>query len=246
MNKNIIRIYGDSLSMPRAAAGISFQDTYGEKLKRELLEKSGIDYVLYNRSNGSRTVVTTLQLITTDDIYFGKNGENSIVIIQVGLCDLAPRPVPQKVRNKISKLPSILKDIIIKFLHNNRKYIQKYKYFQLVSPKDFEIQYNEMLKICSTEFEKVICINVPPTHPETEEHTPELSINIERYNEIIARLVKNNEYRHVYLADVNKILAEKCKNGEDLHDYILDDGQHITIKGNELYKNILIDIISDR
>src|SRR4051812_21359935 len=86
-------VYGDSLGMPRASDGISYDRTYAELL-RETCEDliPGMQVDLYNRSRSAGTVVSLCDAYREDMIYFGRPG--GVLIVQCGVCDCAPRPVP--------------------------------------------------------------------------------------------------------------------------------------------------------
>jgi hypothetical protein len=103
----LIRMYGDSLSMPRIRAGIPYTHSYGELFRSRLEEfLPGIRVDLYNRSVGGASIARLKETFEIDDTYFGP-GED-ILIIQAGIVDCAPRSISGRARRLVGRCPSSL------------------------------------------------------------------------------------------------------------------------------------------
>lgn len=240
MNKNLIRVYGDSLSLPRCSENIDFLSTYPEILKKELSLKRNTEIYLYNRSKIRETITKARQAISDDNCYFHTG--NGILIIQIGLCDCAPRPIPDKVRTKISDLPEFFKKKVISFLHKNRSSIQKVKYWNYTEKEIYRENYYNLLNEVSELFEYIFCINIPPTNSKIEEHSSGLTLNIENYNQIIEEVIGSLNKKNIHLIDVYaKAKAESDEKG--FNKYVLKDGQHITEEGHLLYSRLILEKI---
>jgi hypothetical protein len=121
--KFLIRIYGDSLSLPRVSEGVYYLDSYPELLAKRIKElHPGTTVHLYNRSLGGAKILQIENLYREDSFFFGRNG-GDIMVLQCGIVDCAPRPIPDKVRSAISKAPEFFKSPIIHLLHAWRRRI---------------------------------------------------------------------------------------------------------------------------
>ena len=69
----VLRLYGDSLAMPRATAGLGFDQTYAELLRDEL-EQAGVAprVFLYNRALGGQGIKRLYETFLMDSVYFGR------------------------------------------------------------------------------------------------------------------------------------------------------------------------------
>jgi len=91
----LIRLYGDSLSMPRIVDGIRYIDSFPELLRQGLSElHPGADVLLYNRSMGGAPIGELQQQWENNTFYFGPGGH--LLVVQVGVVDCAPRPLSKK------------------------------------------------------------------------------------------------------------------------------------------------------
>lgn len=81
----VLRVYGDSLSMPRDFEGINPWQTYPEILVANLKSKyPATPFYLYNRSIGGATIDFLHNSYLNDCSYFGLNN-NQIIVIQCGM-----------------------------------------------------------------------------------------------------------------------------------------------------------------
>lgn len=77
----LLRVYGDSLSMPRAEEGIAYPDSYPELLRDGLAEVTGDTVDLYNRSYGGAPIDQLKQACEYDALYIVAAAGSSVVLI---------------------------------------------------------------------------------------------------------------------------------------------------------------------
>ena len=237
-NSFLIRVYGDSLSLPRTADGIGYGDIYPELLRDSIEERqSETRVVVFNRSRGGASISELHRQYVDDSAYFPLN-DSGILIIQCGIVDCAPRPVPASVRVRIGRLPKLLRWAAVKLLHFLRPYLLRAGIAWAITPAEhFEQTLTQWLQEAQLGLERIYVINIAPTVSEIETHSPGLSRNIHEYNTVIRRAIKKMNSEVVTLLDAYKTIKAK---GEDLTQYInAHDGHHITRSAHQLYADLL-------
>lgn len=235
--KHQIRLYADSLGLPRPGV-VANHERYFSLFTKWYKEKHNCESEVIDHSRSNTTIKDLYAWFIEDNRYFGNKAD--IIILQEGIVDCAPRPIPRKVRNIISKMPGFLKKRVIKFLHNNRAKLQNFglKYF-IVKPKDFAEEYKKFLKTASETAVRVYVINIVPTNDEIEIQSPGLKKSIDDYNKIISEVVKEIKLKNVFLIDVYEYVKNKIEN---LNDYVLkEDGHHITKLSHKIYSDKIIE-----
>ncbi len=236
-NYFLIQIHGDSLSLPRNKEGVPFYLTYPELIRSSIEEiKKGKKIYLYNFSRGSITINQVYQELLEKIGYFSRTG--NILVIQIGVCDCAPRPIPYWLRNIIGTLPEKARTYAIKQIHTNRPLIQRAGIkWQMVPPRTFLEYYAKLLSVATKAFDRIYLINIAPTNPETEMQSPGFSFQIEKYNSLIKEVVENMNNEKLRLLDVHSKI--KNKTGE-LSLYINKDGVHITVLAHRMYADMIL------
>src|ERR1041384_6685325 len=92
----VIRVYGDSLALPRAANNIRCDQTYPDRLRKFLATARSSEVSFYNRAPGGAEIEALYKEFVSDSTYFGKT--KGILIVQCGIVDCAPRPIPPWVK----------------------------------------------------------------------------------------------------------------------------------------------------
>ena len=194
---------------------------------------------MIDRAKGAATVIEILKAYEHDEGYF--EFPRDVVMFHFGVVDCAPRPINESKRQKISKLPSFFKKIVIRYLHNNRsKIIKKGKEYVKTEKDVFLKETSKLLEKASKDYKKVYVINISPTNTDTEVHSPGLTKNIKIYNEILKQTVNALRAKSVYLIDINKYISERF---EKIDEYILkEDGHHITPLTNSVIAKMIIEI----
>jgi len=247
LNKNdflLVRVYGDSLGMPRISAGVPFYHSYSELLRAALEELFLKEKVcVYNRSRGGVSTLTLWDDYRQDSIYFGPSGD--ILVLQLGIVDCAPRPVPERVRRIVARLPIPLRDAVVKFLHNNRaRLLRSGLSWRLVNPKRFAATYCDWLRAATQEFDRIYVLNIAPTIPKIEAHSPGLTASIELYNRIIADSVLRVGNPKIALVDVHSGILKSLRGNASL--ITQEDGHHITSEGHCLYARMIAEKEAER
>lgn len=232
----LLRVYGDSLSLPRPADGVAYSDVYPE-LIRDALEAThpGLRISVWNRSRGGASIRELHESYCQDSAYFDPT-ESSILVIQCGIVDCAPRPVPSSVREKIGHLPTPLRWLVAKFLHFARPFLLRIGIrWRVTEIDDFESRLLTWVKGIHAEPVRVYVFNIAPTVPAIEAHSPGLANSIHAYNEAIRRVTSAGS---ATLIDV--FGAIQAQPG-GLSKYInLRDGHHISKQGHRLYADLLL------
>ncbi len=240
MDDLILKVYGDSLSLPRPKDGIGFGKEYSYLLKKRVEKELNKEVFCWNRSMGGARVDELFNHYERDKYYIGKEG---ILIIQSGVVDCAPRPLPIFLREIVSLTPEFLKWRIVKFLHNNRAKILKAGLgTKPTSPKKYRLTMEKWIK-SAIEIEKIIfVINIAPNTDEIEKHSPGFRKSIKLYNQILESVITEINSQKVILIDAYSAIKEKDKEVKFLINQ--KDGHHITKDGHLLYSELLFDKIS--
>lgn len=229
----VLRVHGDSLGLPRFHDGVSVHQTYAE-LFAEVLRGRGWDVRLYNRSIGGGSIRDIGDQLASDTTYFGDR-EAGVLVLQSGIVDCAPRPIPHSVRTVIEHAPAPVRTRVVRFLHDHRAHILGAGIvFRRTPPAQFERRFASTLEAAKRSARAVFVMNIAPTTPEMDAHSPGLSASIERYNELIARVASGAGTEVVHI-DVHRAITdrsiEECVNPHD--------GHHITPAGHALYAELL-------
>ncbi len=218
-----VLVYGDSISMPRSFDGIGCHQIYPEIIK----EFNGA--MIFNRSQGGLGIKDIYSQFQRDSAYFDGH-RNKILIIQTGIVDCAPRPIPFWLKRCISKLPGMMRKPIVGFLHANRPQIQKFVRWRLTSPAIFEKIFAQWLNDGLQTFKRIYIINIFPATKEISLHSPGLAESIKEYNKIIKQQVIYKNHPSVILINAYEALN---KNEEDVGKWVSSkDGHHLTLEGH--------------
>jgi lysophospholipase L1-like esterase len=235
----LISVYGDSLSMPRALDGIRHFEIYPELL-RDAIQSSRprIRISIHNRSSGGVSISALYEQFMQDSAYYEKQ-EQGILIIQCGIVDCAPRPVPPSVRTRIARLPPRLRLLVTRLLHHGRPFLLRAGLVWRNTDIDrFESVLTQWIRMSRKIYDRVYVINIAPTTPAIAAHSPGMQSSIDSYNGTIRRVVNATDSPAVMLIDVHKAIAEMdsasspCVNEAD--------GHHITHAGHRLYADLIL------
>lgn len=232
----LLRVYGDSLSLPRPADGVLHGDIYPELL-RDALESAhpGLRVSVWNRSRGGASIADLHESYRQDSAYFDPT-EPSILVIQCGIVDCAPRPVPPSVRERIGRLPTPLRWLVAKFLHFARPFLLRAGIrWRATESDDFETRLLAWIEGARAGAARVYVVNIAPTVPAIDAHSPGLADSIHAYNEAIQRAASASG---ATLIDVfGAIQAQPGGTGGYINPR---DGHHISRQGHGLYADLLL------
>lgn len=232
-----IALYGDSLAMPRKAI-VKYHERYIYLIQEWISKNKSPEYIeLKDKAKGSVTILDMLEQYEHDSGYFEFPAD--VLILQSGVVDCAPRPVAQETREKISRMPSFIRKMAIKYLHKNRsKILQKGNAHVRVERELFYNSVKQFLQRALKDYKRIYVINICPTNEKTEQHSPGFTANINEYNALLKKAIEETGSKNVFLVDVNKFINERFKN---IDDYILkEDGHHLTPLGNKIIAEEII------
>jgi hypothetical protein len=238
----VILVYGDSLSLPRVPEGVSPQDIYAYKLEQWCRNNLGREVILYNRSLGGQSVDVLYEQYNSDTFYFGDFGEK-VLIIQSGVVDCAPRPIPSWVRDILSCCPGRVREQVVRFLHHHRRTLLNMGLrWRQTSPHKFKHVYKKWVTRASASSTKVLLFNIVPTTDGIEHHSPGLGSSIKIYNQLIKEIVQGLNKDNVILLDVHEDFSLQMRGKNDLIN--TKDGHHLTVAGQEMYFRKIITVMS--
>ncbi len=236
----LIRVYGDSLSLPRTDEKLEYHQTYAELLAtrwRQCLP--GTSVYLYNRSFTGANASSIYETYRSDTFFFGRPG-GDIGIIQCGVVDCAPRPIAGWARDILSRAPDQIRNSIVRLLHNYRASILTSGFvWQTVPPPSFAKFFAKLLALAAPDFPRLYVLNIAPTNSETESHSPGFSASIDLYNSLIAKTIKATTFQNITLIDVHKAIATASNGIERYISHL--DGHHITPDAHRLYADLICD-----
>lgn len=240
-----IHVYGDSLSLPRAVERMHAADTYPELVRRALEAARPDSRVeLHNRSRGGAPIGDLYRLFSEDEAYF-EAGPDALLVIQCGVVDCAPRPVSPRLRAGIGRLPVPLRWLVVKCLHFLRPFLLTAGLrWSATEPEPFEATLTRWLLRANKRFGTIYVINIAPTVPAIEAHSPGLAQSIVSYNASIARCIAAIPPRTVRLIDVHQAISQEPGGIER---YINPrDGHHITADGHRFYAKLIVKAATGR
>ena len=233
----LVRIYGDSLSLPRPADALAPEQTTGELLRAGLLATRPSSPVsVFNRSRGGATAEDLWRLYLQDVGYFGRESDG-LIVVQCGVVDCAPRPVPPRIRDKIARLPALLRWPVARALHLLRPLLLRAGLsWRSATPDRFESTMREWLAALSKEKAPVYLVNITPALPSVESHSPGLSASIVHYNDILERCAA---HAGVVLIDAHAAMVSRR---ERLQEFLTAaDGYHLTAAAHRLVADLILE-----
>jgi hypothetical protein len=195
-----------------------------------------------NRSQGGSSLKDLYERFLSDYTYFDDSNQK-ILIIQSGIVDCAPRPIPDWLRFIVSKIPSILRKPIIQKIHDHRAdLLRKGFRWRTTSPRDFYKIYENWLRFAMNRFTQVYVFSILPTNEQTEAHSPGYGKSVTVYNSLIQRAIQRVGSKNIHFLDVHQELDGNL----DRMGTILNpkDGHHITPAGHDLFLTALIKQVS--
>ena len=238
-----IRIYGDSLGLPRIGH-VKNEERYITLLEQYVRQKhTNIEYLDRTRINS--TVPYLYRWYAEDNAYFGNIGD--VLIIHCGICDCAPRPIPPKLRGFISTLKGKFKQLVVNLVKKNRARLQKNNFiWRITDPNIFLEIYTKWIAEASKLFKQIYIINIAPTNEATEKHSPGLMASIEQYNTMIAEILNITNNDNLYLIDIHQnINKEIISQNNHINQYVLEeDGHHIAPKTHQIIFNKIIETLN--
>jgi acyl-CoA thioesterase I len=231
----IVQYYADSLGLSRPGA-VTLEQRYIFLFEEWLKKKYPAPVHLTNRARRGFTIDKLYEIFQEDEEYI--DGQKDLLIIHEGVCDCAPRPISQRLRGFISKLPAFIRIRTIGYIHKNRaRILKRGRPHYLVGKARYQQILEKWLAKAVKNFKQIYILTIAPTNESIEAHSPGFSDSIDAYNTIIKTLVAKMADAKIKIIDVNQAVKE----AGPLDDYIIkEDGHHITAAGHALYARLLI------
>lgn len=230
----VVRLYADSLGLPRHTDGIPFSATYAELFCAWLRTERDVEFVgLYNRSQGGITAPQLALIGAEDNSYFGP-ATPQVLILQCGICDCAPRPVPPWLRRTIGRLPGCVQRPVIGLLHHYRPWLQTHScVWRHTDAEPFLRAVTTWIRESSELARAVFVVNIAPPTQAGEAHSPGLVAGVDEYNRLLRTAVASVSAQNVALIDVHSVLRASAGTLECCINQT--DGHHLTLAGHQLY-----------
>lgn len=232
----MLLVYGDSLSLPRGQSAVSVFDTYPELLREKWGAEGHTRAAVLNRSRGGAPIEALYSQFVSDSVYFGAETRH-ILIVQCGIVDCAPRPVPPKVKDRIARFPTPLRWAVSRLLHYTRPaLLRSGLVWRNTEREAFTQVLQDWLTRAGRIADSIYVINIAPATAALDRHSPGLAASIEEYNTLIDRVVAAPRAVSVHLIDVYRAILERR---DGLRDCVDADGHHITRAGHRLYADLI-------
>lgn len=231
----VVRVYGDSISMPRCSEGVMVEDSWPSLLEDFLREAGWKCPRVLNRSLGGATVREIKAIFDRDMVYF--KSQPGVVVFRFGIVDCTPRPIPLWMRDVIGKNPLNLGRPIISFLHRHRAAMIKRKFFQNTDADSFSKMYRQMVQAAVADGNSCVCMGIGPVSSMMEERSTGLLREMARYNKLI----------EAHAAECHCLYAPSetvFPMGDD--SVLLNDGHHNSKNGNLLAARYVAQAITAR
>jgi hypothetical protein len=232
----IVQYYSDSLGLARPGI-VKMSQRYIYLFQEWLKDNIDEDVFVIDRAKGGATIDKLFTAFGEDESYIDE--AKDILIIHAGICDCAPRPVPLRLRNIISRLPAFLRIRVVNYLHRNRARLIKSGFIYYNTDKEkFGQILSSWLSQAVNNFRRIYVINIAPTNEETENHSPGFQRSISVYNEIIESVVNKTDNSKIILIEINQVISKSDQSLDDL--ISKKDGHHLTSLAHMIYANELI------
>lgn len=231
----VVRVYGDSISMPRCSEGVMVEDSWPSLLEDYLREAGWKSPRVLNRSLGGATVREIKALFDRDAFYY--KSQPGVVVFRFGIVDCTPRPIPLWLRDILARNPLNLSQPIISFLHRHRTAMIKRKFFQNTDVDLFSKMYRQVVQAAVSDGNWCVCMGIGPVSQKMEVRSPGLLREMARYNKSIESYAA--EYQCLY-APIDAVFSA------DRESVLLNDGHHNSKAGNMLAARYVAQAITAR
>ena len=217
-------IIGDSLAMPRE--GVPYESTYSGVLSKNMPDLEVINRA--KRGNDAKKQSGIQSLFDDFEVFLP-----SVVIMQLGIVDCAPRVFGKKAGYIVSLLPNFIRSKLIAFFSEHRLFFTKHFPKTYVSKEQFKLGIERLLEMFSRQNTQVICISIAATTDSNNQKSFSFDKNISAYNAVQKELCEKYGFEYLDFYSVSKFT-----------DYLLEDGIHINIKGHDYLANRLMCLLA--
>ena len=222
MDKPIVLICGDSLALPRG--DLSYAGTWPAILQAEL------KFPVVNRSQYS---ATTKKLAAPDMLEYY---HPAYVILQLGVCDAAPRLFSLKSKRFLSAMPELLQNQIIKAVKRNTERDTQNVLVPIVEFRKNIADYIERGRGIGVK--AIMMIKILRPGDKYTAKNPAAGANFIQYNKVIEDISREN-------ADIVQCI-DPVGMDDDVDALTIEDGYHLNRKGHELIAARVIALMNNR
>jgi hypothetical protein len=228
-------IFGDSLGLPRpedkAGPTLGGAETY--------------PWLIADAQPGRKIDSLCQRYFTTDGILTALRaepdlGEDSDVLVHVGLNDCSKRMFLHSQRLSMSLLPEALRNRIVSFSQKYRgRIIANLPASHYVKPESFRTNLDQIVMLLKARKARRIALStiiIPPT--KFWHATPHMSFNFTSYNHIIMTVA----YHHkILLLDIDRYVWQDLPSGP-----LLADGMHLSPIGHKLLAKKAVELLGSK
>ncbi len=217
MDKQIGLIITDSMGMPREK--VLYKDCWPNTLKNIVTNVNWVE--LFKRGS----LMSRLKLEGPDLLEYYNP---TIVLIQLGIVDCAPRKLSYFENKIINNLPLAIQRITIFIFNILRKRKKTRTYTSVVEFKNSVKSYCERAQ--NLNIKKILFIEISPVGESMISKSEDIMYNIKIYNNIIKEVVNNYD---------NCELVQIFKDNEKIDNYTVD-GYHFNSYGHSLISRKIV------
>jgi acyl-CoA thioesterase I len=221
-----IVIMADSLAMPRAGeTNIAFEGTYPYLLEQSLRSRPETQSSMVIERGMRRR---TIEYVLDEWAELVELRRPDVLVIHVGIVDCAPRVFLRRERQFVENIrPAALRNAILKFVHNHRPAIVKFRKKVYVPPRRFQALLTEVLRRTKASgLRSLVLVNIVTPPPEMDERSPGFIENVRTYNQILKTQAQGEG---IHLIDLNRIIDVEGGPGK-----LTVDGIHINEEGHRI------------
>lgn len=230
-----ILIIGDSLSAPRLT--VKYRDTWVCRIKNAMPED---DFIVLVDGGRTSKFLAINPIACSDgkikyDPYPLEIFEPSIVILNIGLVDCAPRLFGRMEGYFVERMPKGLRDGLIFLAKRFRTRTDRRAY---VGPEEFESNVRQFLERSrNIKIDRFIIIGIATPDARALVKNPGLAAAAEKYNEIYKRLSEQFNFVTFF---------SPCHPKESISELYLEDGYHLSCSGHSVVGNAIAAILKDQ
>ena len=226
-NQKVLCI-GDSLATP-STSDIMYEDTWIYKMKIKYPE---FDFISQCKGGSDTRLLVSQGGGGVDPKFYPKGSDYlehfkpSIVILQMGIVDCAPRLFNKRLELRLLKariMPSIVATLYIKL---KKKYYGRQAKHAFVPAREFENNLNNYFLRCSrNNVSKLVIVLIGTPGLKMVENNPRILVSINIYNQIYKKFAAI----YPFIVCVNPLIPTKYDSG-----IYLEDGYHPNRFGNTM------------
>lgn len=236
--KNLkVRAYGASSTLPRAGL-VDDDERYLTLLRRWWNELPAVaDVLMVDRARSWQTMKSGRLLWHQDNGFFGVGGD--VLIVHCGAADCTLHPLHLRERHLIERLPTWAGSRVYAWVRRNRARLLRRRNIRALGPTRFARYARDWLSEAAEVHDRVYVVNMLPTNPEIDAHSPKQAELAAQYNRLLAKAIALVGAANVHLIDVNGAINN---SGEDVYEFVFRGDWHPTARTHRLVFEMIRDL----